>query len=108
MDIQAESSGNRCTIRIQGKITYEHCPELQSRIDSVLGEEVREVTVDFKDVPFIDSSGIGEILRLYKRMRERSGEVILVGPNKKLRTLFTMYRFDRFMKILEEAEAAAE
>ena len=41
-------------------------------------------------------------------MRERSGEVILVGPNKKLRTLFTMYRFDRFMKIREEAEAAAE
>lgn len=108
MDIQAESSGSHCTIRIQGKITFERCPELQSRIDNALGEEIREVTVDFKDVPFIDSSGIGEILRLYKKIRERQGEVILVNPNKKLRTLFTMYRFDKFMRIREEAEAAAE
>lgn len=108
MDIQAESSGNLCTIRIRGKITFEHCPELEARINSSLDEQVREVTVDFKDVPFIDSSGIGEILRLYKKMRERQGEVILIHPNKKLRTLFTMYRFDRFMKIREEAEAASE
>jgi anti-sigma B factor antagonist len=108
MDIQAESSGNRCVIRIQGKITFEHCPELQNRIDNALGEGTREVTVDFKDVPFIDSSGIGEILRLYKQMRERQGEVILINPNKKLRTLFTMYRFDRFMRIREESEAATE
>jgi anti-anti-sigma factor len=108
MDIQAESSGNHCVIRIQGKITFEHCPELQNRIDNALGEGTREVTVDFKDVPFIDSSGIGEILRLYKQMRERQGEVILINPNKKLRTLFTMYRFDRFMRIREESEAATE
>jgi len=41
-------------------------------------------------------------------MRERQGEVILINPNKKLRTLFTMYRFDRFMRIREESEAAPE
>ena len=69
----------------------------------MLAEEgVREVVVDFKEVPFIDSSGIGEVLRLFKKMKDTSGEVVLANPNRKLRDLFSMYRFNRFMKITED------
>ena len=69
-----------------------------------MDEGVSEVVIDFKDVPFIDSSGIGEILRLFKHMREISGEVVLMNPNQKLRDLFDMYRFGQFMRICEEAD----
>ena len=104
MDIQVESRDDRRIVRIKGKITFEYCPALQDRLDSVLNEKVREIAIDFKDVPFIDSSGIGEVLRLFKRMRDAGGEVVLLNPNRKLRDLFAMYRFDQFMKIREEAE----
>ena len=106
MEIQVESQGERRIVHLQGKVTYEHCPELQAQLDRVLAEGVRYVVIDFKEVPFLDSSGIGEILRLFKLMRERQGELVLVNPNQKLRTLFTMYRFDKFMKIREEGEPA--
>jgi anti-anti-sigma factor len=106
MDIQVESQGERRVVHLKGKVTYEHCPELQARLDRVLAEGVRDVVIDFKEVPFLDSSGIGEILRLFKLMRERQGELVLVNPNQKLRTLFTMYRFDKFMKIRGEGEPA--
>ncbi len=104
MDIQVESQGERRIVRIKGKITFECCPELQSRLNSVLDDGVREVWIDFKEVPFIDSSGIGEVLRLFKRLKELGGSLLLLNPNKKLRDLFLMYRFDRFMTILEEAD----
>jgi anti-sigma B factor antagonist len=97
MDIQVESHDDRRIVRIRGKVTFEYCPALQSRLDSLLKEKVREVAIDFKDVPFIDSSGIGEVLRLFKRMKEAGGEVVLLNPNRKLRTLFSMYRFDQFL-----------
>jgi len=99
MDIQVESDGARRIIRIKGKITFEYCPVLQNRFDAVVDDSVLEVVIDFKDVPFVDSSGIGEVLRLYKRMRENNGEVVLANPNQKLRDLFSMYRFGQFMKI---------
>ena len=56
----------------------------------------------------MDSSGVGEILRLYKLVRDREGEVVLINPNHKLRSLFSMYRFEKFMKIRDEAEAGQE
>jgi len=102
MDIQVESLGDRRIVRIKGKITFEYCPTLQSRLDSVMDEGVREIVIDFKDVPFIDSSGVGEVLRVFKRMRDSSGEVVLINPNQKLRDLFSMYRFDKFMQIRQE------
>jgi anti-sigma B factor antagonist len=104
MDIQVESNGDRRIVRIKGKVTFEYCPALQHRLDSILDGGVRQVIIDFKEVPFIDSSGIGEVLRLFKRMRDTSSELILINPNHKLRDLFSMYRFDQFMKIREEAD----
>jgi len=108
MDIQVESRGDRRIVHIKNKITFEHCPLLQSRLDAVLEEGVREVVIDFRDVPFMDSSGIGEILRLYKLVRDRHGELVLVNPNQKLHNLFTMYRFEKFMKIRDSVEAGQE
>jgi anti-anti-sigma factor len=108
MDIQVESLDDRRIVRIRGKVTYENCPSLQSRLDSLAGEGVREVVIDFRDVSFIDSSGVGEVLRCFKRMREIGGEVTLINPNQKLRDLFSMYRFDKFMKIRESVEHGSE
>ena len=107
MDIQVESQGNCRIVHINGKITFEHCPALQSRLDSIVDASVREVVIDFKGVPFIDSSGVGEVLRLFKRMKESGGELILANPNQKLRDLFSMYRFDQFMKIRQEPDPDA-
>ncbi len=102
MDIQVESCDERRIVHIKGKITFEHCPELQRRLDAVLDSEVREVVMDFREVPFIDSSGVGEVIRLFKKVNDAGGRVVLANPNRKLRELFAMYRFDRFMKIVEE------
>jgi anti-anti-sigma factor len=108
MDIQVESRDDRRIVRIKGKITFEHCPAMQAQLDRVIEDGIREVVIDFREVPFMDSSGIGEVLRLFRLVRERHGEVILINPNKKLRDLFTMYRFEKFMKIREEVETGKE
>jgi anti-anti-sigma factor len=108
MDIEVESRGDRRIVRIKGKVTFERCPQLQSRLDSLLNQNVREIVIDFREVPFIDSSGIGEILRLFKLIRDQKGELVLINPNRKLRELFKMYRFEHFMKIREAVEPGDE
>lgn len=104
MDIQVESRGDVKIVHIKGKVTFEYCPALQSHLDSILDKGIRRIVIDFKEVPFIDSSGIGEVLRLFKKMRETNGEVVLANPNKKLSDLFSMYRFNRFMKIWKDSD----
>ena len=105
MDIQVESHRNSQIVRINGKLTSECGSELRQRLNTVLARQgIQEVIVDLKGVPFIDSSGVGEILRLFKRVRGIEGQVVLMNPNKKLRDLFLMYKFDRFMKVCGEED----
>jgi anti-anti-sigma factor len=108
MDIQVESRGERRIVRIKGKVTLENCPFFLSRLESALEGGVREVVLDCREVPFMDSSGIGEVLRLFRALRERNGEIVLINPNRKLRELFQMYRFEKFMTIREEVEPGQE
>ena|SRR5438093_11103431 len=108
MEIQVESRGDRRIVRLKDKVTFEHCPAMQSRLDPILQEGAHEIVIDFRDVPFIDSSGIGEILRLFKLLREKNAELVLINPNRKLRDLFTMYRFDKFLKIRDQVELGQE
>lgn len=104
MDIQVESTGDVRIVHVKGKVTFEYCPAFQKHLDSILDEGVRRIVIDFKEVPFIDSSGIGEVLRLFKKMKDSNGEIVLANPNRKLRDLFSMYRFNQFMKITEDAD----
>jgi anti-anti-sigma factor len=108
MDIQIESNGDRRIIRIKEKVTFEHCELFHSQVKPALDEGVREVVIDFKDVPFMDSSGIGEILRIFRVMQDRKGQLTLINPNHKLRDLFSMYRFEQYMKIRDNVEAGQE
>jgi anti-sigma B factor antagonist len=108
MNIQIESSGDRRIICIKEKITCEHCELFHNQVKPALDENVREVVIDFKDVPFVDSSGIGEILRIFSVMQDRKGQLTLINPNDKLRDLFSMYRFGQYMKILDKVEAGQE
>jgi anti-sigma B factor antagonist len=107
MDIQVETFEDYRIIHLKGKITFEYCPALQKYLDSVLTEGIHRIIIDFKEVPYIDSSGVGEVLRLYKRMKDSGGEVILQNPNQKIRNLFIMYRFDQFMNIPERSDPGA-
>jgi anti-sigma B factor antagonist len=107
MDIQVETFENCRIVHLKGKVTFEYCPMLQEYLDSVFKENAPCIIIDFKEVPFIDSSGIGEVLRLFKQMKDAGGEVILRNPNRKIRDLLIMYRFDQFMKILEQSDQNA-
>ncbi len=47
--------------------------------DLVEGEDIRKISINMKSVEFIDSSGIGEIVFLFKRLRKSRRSLELVG-----------------------------
>jgi anti-anti-sigma factor len=53
--------------------------QLQILTDKVLEAGTTKVLLNLTGVPIIDSMGIGEIVRAYKRVHESGGELKLVG-----------------------------
>jgi anti-sigma B factor antagonist len=59
----------------------------------------RLVVADFSGSPYIDSSGLGALVSLSRRLRDAGGDLRLVGLNDDLRSLFELTRLDQLFPV---------
>ncbi|MEO5728643.1 MAG: STAS domain-containing protein, partial [Byssovorax sp.] len=60
-------------LKIEGTLDAVTAPELRSVVDALVNESRKEVTLDLVDLRLIDSSGVGVIVSLFKRVRANGG-----------------------------------
>lgn len=78
---------------------------LRERSKELVASGERFFVLDLLDVPWLDSSGIGEVFACYKRARERDGVVKLVLRDRSY-SLFTLTQLDRVFEIFPDAHRA--
>jgi anti-anti-sigma factor len=74
---------------VHGKLTLEHAPHLRNKIRTLILDEKR-IVLDLKEVPFMDSSGLGTLVTLYVSARGRGCKLELINLSGALRTLLSM------------------
>ena len=77
------------TIECHGKLTFEHAPQLRNKVRTLIPEEKR-IILDLKQVPFMDSSGLGVLVTLYVSCRTRKCKLELVNVSPALASLLSM------------------
>ncbi len=88
------------TAYLDGEIDHHSAKTVREEIDMSLDENTPELLiVDFRDVSFMDSSGIGLIMGRYKRMQEIGGEVHITNPSPHIKKVLRLAGMDRLAKI---------
>lgn len=82
-------------LRVQGELDALSCPELRPVLDALVEKRKPAVTVDLSELRLIDSSGVGAMVSLYKRVRANGGEVRFVGVTAQPLVIFKLLRLDR-------------
>ena len=78
---------------------------LREQSKALLAQGERNFVLNMLDVPWLDSSGLGEVFACFKRAREREGAVKLVLRGKSY-SLFTITELDRVFEIFDTSEEA--
>jgi len=106
VDIEVSKSGDVCIVDIAGEVRIGEPTRLLRRTSKELIERgERRFVLDMLDVPWLDSSGLGEVFASYKRAREVGGEVRLVLRGKSY-SLFTITQLDRVFRIFDSTDEA--
>jgi anti-anti-sigma factor len=72
-----------------GKLTFENTQTLKDGVrDKIPGH--KQIVIDLKEVPKVDSSGLGTLVGLYVSARTRGCRVEVVNANDQIRELFSM------------------
>jgi len=73
---------------LKGKITLGEGDEaLKDKINSLLMQEKKKILLNLADVPYIDSAGLGEIVRTYTTVSRQGGQLKLVNLTKRITDL---------------------
>ena len=89
------------TIHIQGDLDALGVERIRDALASLVEEDDGDMTLDLSGVSFIDSSGIGAIVYLFKRLNARDRTLTLTGANPQPLQLFRMLHIDRTVTVEE-------
>ena len=85
MSVSIVAKGEVVTAFLSGEIDHHTAAELRETIDSAANEHKPTLLVlDFKNVSFMDSSGIGLVMGRYKTISELSGKVMRLAGMERL------------------------
>jgi anti-anti-sigma factor len=73
-------------VECHGRLTLEHAPQLRNKVRTLILDEKR-IVIDLKEVPFMDSSGLGALVTLYVSARTRGCKLELINMSPALRGL---------------------
>lgn len=104
--IDVRKSGKVCILDIKGEVRIgQPTVLLRQKCRELIEQGEREFVLDMLDVPWLDSSGLGEVFACFKRAREIDGVIKLVLRGKSY-SLFTITQLDRVFEIFDDADAA--
>jgi anti-sigma B factor antagonist len=93
-------------VGVDGQLIVGNRQELKQKVLDALEGGGRKFVVDFAKTGYIDSSGLGVLVSLSKKIREQGGELRLAGLNEDLQTLFELTKLDTLFAITKTAEEA--
>ena len=76
----------------------------RSQIDRSVKEGAEIILVDFKNVTFMDSSGLGALVLALKTVRGAGLKMFLCSINEQIKMLFELTSMDRVFEIFENRE----
>lgn len=75
--------------------------EFKEVLTTLIDEGKKDIVIDFSNVAFIGSSGIGKLLLAYKRLDDLGGKISIIGLNKDIKELFITFRLNEFFPIFD-------
>lgn len=88
-------------VEVDGELIVGNRQELKDKVLGRLEQGDRRFLIDFTASSYIDSSGLGVLVSLSKKIREAGGALRLAGLNEDLRTLFELTKLDTLFQIAE-------
>src|SRR6476620_673870 len=107
MQIEERVVNNVTILDLKGKTTLGEGDEvLKDKINSLIQQDRKKILLNLGDVPYIDSAGLGEIVRTYTTVSRQGGQLKLVNLTKRITDLLSITKLLTVFETFDnEAEA---
>ncbi len=108
-DFERSAHGDVTVLKLRGSLDASRAPDLKAEVVSIGDSGTKKVVVDMSTLALIDSSGVGVLISLFKRLRSAGGQVCFAAVQSQPKEVFRLLRLDRSLDLTPTvAEAFAK
>ncbi len=109
LSVQMALKKNILIIRLKGELDQASVTSLKYRVSEVIDKyRIKNLVINMKDVPFMDSSGIGFIIGRYTQLKVRKGKIVICSMNEMIERIFNLSGLKKICLVSVSEEEAEE
>ena len=109
MEIQERTLPDVVVLDLTGKLTIGEGDELlKERISNLVQQGHRNLLLNLEGVPYVDSAGLGEIVRTYTTVSRQGGKLKLVNLTKRITDLLAITKLLTVFETYESEDEAVK
>lgn len=107
LDLRVQHHDDRAVVHVSGEVDLATCPQLRAVLGELVDQGVYHLIVDLEQVSFLDSSGIGVLIGVLRRVREHDGSLRLTAPSLHVRRVLELTGMTTLLSIYATLDEAA-
>ena len=106
MHIHERAIGDVTIIDVNGRMTLGEGQELlRDKVNSLIQQGQKKLVLNLAEVPYIDSAGLGEIVRTYTTVSHQGGALKLLNLTKRIQDLLAI---TKLLTVFETFDSEAD
>jgi anti-sigma B factor antagonist len=91
MQIDERTIGDVVVLDVKGRVQLGEGDEmLKDKVNSLLNQGRKKIVLNLADVPYIDSAGLGEVVRTFTTVSRQGGQLKLLNLTKRITDLLAI------------------
>ena len=109
MQIHARKSDGITVLDVNGRMTRNKgYGTVKREIDALLADDDRRFVLNLTEVPYMDSTCVGELVSAFITVRSNGGVLKLSGPTPRIRELLSVAKLDTVFEVYDSESAAIQ
>ncbi|AXU11077.1 STAS domain-containing protein [Parvimonas micra] len=97
LKVDLKKDGELLFVDLQGDLDINSNKEFKEKVNSVQG--VKKIIVNCENLSYIDSTGLGAFISIYKHIKEKGEKLVITGLKPHIKKIFLITDLDKVFEI---------
>ena len=97
LKVDLKKDGELLFVDLQGDLDINSNKEFKEKVNSVQG--VKKIIVNCENLSYIDSTGLGGFISIYKNIKEKGEKLVITGLKPHIKKIFLITDLDKVFEI---------
>lgn len=94
-----DSQNSFWDINLEGELDVSTADKLKEYLHGLLEQEVVDMRINLSSLEYIDSTGLGVMIGVLKKLRTNDKEIYIINPKSNVKKIFTITGLDKIFKV---------